>query len=208
MKNTCIVLLSFMLLSCGRKIDLKFPKEIDYFNESFVNFFPEKVPLSYSKLIVSQDITHSHPYVWLKFYEGKEEISKLTLELEKNAIATYVSEDTCILSIDKHLNSQNWFRFDKNSRTKTEKDFSFNPCSKSNFPVPNFFEEGWGSSDNGLIGLEGYILYVIDAKSGLFMDSTKLPNGRYTPEGWKHGYSKGVAINSKLGVVIYWADIW
>ena len=51
-------------------------------------------------------------------------------------------------------------------------------------------------------------MYVLESEKGIFMIPEKLPNGVYTPKGWEHGYSKGVAINNETGAVIYWADIW
>lgn len=30
----------------------------------------------------------------------------------------------------------------------------------------------------------------------------------YMPKGWKNGYSKGICVNKKERVVIYWLIIW
>jgi hypothetical protein len=206
MKKSCFVLFLFGLIACNRNIELEFPDEINYFDREFVSFFPKEIPESYSKIIVSKDRNYSHPFVWLKIRKSKEELSMLVSELKSTALDIYSTEDTCLLVIDKHLDRTNWFKIGKIE--KKNLDFVYNECCLDKLPVPNFYEDGWEETDKGLTGLVGYDMYVIDAQPGVFMDSTKLPNGKFTPQGWKHGFSKGVAINEEEGKIIYWADIW
>lgn len=87
-------------------------------------------------------------------------------------------------------------------------NYNYKPCHESKYPVPNFYLEDWSETTKNPTQLDNFKLFVLEAKSGVFMDSIKLPNGLYTPKGWKHGYSKGVALSPDTNEVIYWADIW
>jgi len=207
--NTLLILI--MLSGCVEKSKyrkLKFDDSVNYFEQKMLNHFPDSVPKDYYNVSISRDLKISHPYIWLKYFESTEKVEKLTNELEKKAVAIYNSEDSCLLVIDKHLDGKNDKWFDKKARNPQNTDYKVVPCSEGKLPVPNFYEEPWRESSGTMTGLKGYFMYVLEAKSGYFMDSIKLPNGLYTPEGWTHGYSKGVAINKNKGAIIYWADFW
>jgi hypothetical protein len=202
----CILLIQFCC-SSGDK-ELKFAEGIEYFEDDFTAHFPKRVPEIYSQLVVSQDLSGSHPHVWLLYYMEQSKLDSIQSVLEDQAVAIYNSNDSCLLVIDKHLNESNWIDYDKWARVPKKLDYGDRPCHKDKLPVPNFYSKTWRETDETLTGLENYKLYVLVAKSGVFMDSTKLPNGLYTPEGWEHGYSKGVAIDKQNSAIIYWADIW
>jgi len=128
--------------------------------------------------------------------------------VEQKAIGSYSSEDSCLVVVDKHLNEDNWFKIKKDVRNPKPISYEDKECHEGKLPVPNFYGEWWSETEETLTKLKGYQLYVLEAESGKFMDEEKLPNGMYTPKGWEHGYSKGVAINKETGTVIFWADIW
>ena len=56
-----------------------------------------------------------------------------------------------------------------------------------------------GLSDN-------FEIYVLDSKSGNYWEGLKPLD--YMPEGLENGFSKGICINKKIGVIIYWVIIW
>lgn len=200
------ILLVLVVCGCGKK-KLEF-KGLAYFPKDFTSHFPNEVPYSFSQHVVSQNLSNSHPYVWLKYNLGRNEMDSILTKLKDDAIAIYQSDDPCLLVIDKHLNKENWRNFDKTVRKPKVVAYNEKSCQQKKLPVPNFYEESWEEDEGNLTGIVGYEMFVLSAKSGVFMDSTKLPNGLYTPEGWKHGVSKGVAVNRGSETIIFWADIW
>ncbi len=207
-KRIAIIFILLLLSSCNfDEKQLNFPKEITYFEDDFVSHFPSKVPIEYSQLVVSQNLSNSHPYVWLKYYINQSHLDSTLIALEREAIEIYSSEDSCLLVIDRHLNESNWIDVDKMARMPKIIKIANDPCFIGKLPVPNFYKSTWRETETPT-GLTDYTLFILDAKSGIFMDKNKLPNGLYTPEDWEHGYTKGVALNKSSGAIIYWADIW
>lgn len=179
------------------------------FDSAFVSHFPRSIDKLPAKFQRSKDTRRSHPGLRLKYKKTLDEIKYLKAELDSISLAKYKSEDTCLLIIDSHLNEKNWLKYDKWLRIGPEVTGIDKDCNLGKLPVPKFWEEGWHENTSTQIGLNpGYTLYVLDSKSGVFMDESKLPNGKYTPFVWEHGYTRGVAINEKDNVVIYWFDIW
>ncbi|MGJ3234669.1 hypothetical protein [Marivirga sp.] len=202
-----LLVVFFQSCSFGEK-ELVFNKEIEYFDRDFISHFPKKVPIEYSQDVVSPNVRNSHPHVWLKFYIDETRLNKLKDSLNEVAIAKYRTDDSCLLVIDKHLTKTNWYKIVKTKRMPKKINYNYRPCHDNKYPVPNFYLSDWSETTKNPTQLDGYKLFLLDAKSGIHMDSTKLPNGLYTPKGWEHGYSKGIAINEKTNVVIFWADIW
>lgn len=211
MKNSfkLLSLVCLFLSSCQVKdIELVYPSEISFFNDGHIDHFPKKVPNAYYSVDVSQNLSNSHPHVWLNYIMEQTKFDSTKSALEKSALTIYYSEDSCLIVLDKHLNNDNWIDFDKDLRIPRKVNLPTKDCHLNKLPIPKFYDAEWRDTDNNDTGLLGYKLYVLEAKSGIFMDSTKLPNGIYTPEGWTHGYSKGVALNEENNEVIYWSDIW
>lgn len=209
MKLILFALMITFLLGCNSEFKkLRFEDGIEYFDPKLLVHFPEMIPIKYSQHVVSENISNSHPHVWLMYYSEKTKLDSLVAALDNVALVKYESDDSCLLVIDKHLNEKNWREYDKNRRVPKKMVYDDKLCHKDKLPVPNFYSETWRNSHRSSVGLEGFELYVLEAKSGIFMDSTRLPNGLYTPKGWTHGFSRGVALNKETNVVIYWADIW
>ncbi|MCH7403892.1 hypothetical protein ACFOUP_08785 [Belliella kenyensis] len=208
MKKIRYIIIVLILLSCSSERELNFEEEIDYFEEGFIDHFPKKIKFLGSLHSISQNISNSHPHVWLKFFPDKGKLDSVENAVKLKAIGKYFSEDTCLVVIDKHLNSKNWYKIDKTQRYPKKIEYGDHDCHKEKYPVPNFFDDWWMDTDQNMTKLKGYTMYVLEAKKGVYMNPKKLPNGLYTPSGWEHGISKGVAINKEKGAVIYWADIW
>lgn len=60
------------------------------------------------------------------------------------------------------------------------------------------------SNESGLS--DNFVIYVLDSEPGNYRK--ELEPLYYMPEEWKNGYSRGVCINKKIGVIIYWVIIW
>jgi hypothetical protein len=180
-----------------------------YFNESFIDHFPKEIESLPSVFELSRDIRRSHPSLKLKTFYDSPVISSIHEKIKQIAIAKYNSSDTCLLLIDKHLAENNWRKYDKTLRVGPEVENINLDCHRGKFPIPKFWRNRWRENNETQIGLNpGYTLYVLEAKAGTFMDESELPNGKYTPFGWEHGYTKGIAINEEENSVIYWFDIW
>ena len=205
-----LMLLSFLLTSpgCNRpKIQLNLEEEIEYFGEDFLKHFPREIYPQYS-FVFSQDIFDSHPHVWLKVRLSELEKDSLLNYLKENSIATYAAEDTCVLALDSHLNSDNRYESDKqNFRTRRLENKS-EACGVELLPIPKFYGIDLKEDPNSPSGLWGYNFYVLSAEKGEFYDRSILTNSAFAPDGWDHGISKGVALNESTNIAIYWSDVW
>ena len=75
-------------------------------------------------------------------------------------------------------------------------------------PIPNFksYEGDFGLNSKYLT--EKHTMYVLESKSGEFMDLEYLTSQENLPENWKNGFSRGIATNEKQNELIYWVCIW
>ncbi|PTB95559.1 hypothetical protein C9994_11115 [Marivirga lumbricoides] len=203
-------LLSLLIFGClGMKDELKFdPEIINYFDKSFIDHFPDEVPVAYHQASVSQNISNSHPHIRLKYYAQDVEFDSVKEYLVKNAVAIYNSDDTCLVVLDRHLNNDNWYKIDKTLRVPKKIPYPNKDCLDGKLPVPKLYDPNWGDTNTTSTGLKGYKLYLIEAKSGLHLEKEKLPNGLYTPAGWEHGISKGIALREDDNSIIYWSEVW
>lgn len=86
------------------------------------------------------------------------------------------------------------------------------------YPIPFFESKEFNSpedvvtkedmySKSNKSGLsDNFRIYVLGSESGNFREG--LEPLEYMPKEWKNGYSRGVCLNKKLGVIIYWVIIW
>jgi hypothetical protein len=83
-------------------------------------------------------------------------------------------------------------------------------CDSLTLPIPNFsiIENNKKPIKHGNRLSDDFTLYILDAKSGKYIDEEYLTQGDGLPENWKNGCSKGVAINEKENIIIYWLEIW
>lgn len=179
----------------------------DLFGVEFVDHFPKEVKYPY-QFTVSGDVIDTHPSVWLKSKLEGSHLDSLIGYLEKESLAIYDSEDSCLLVIDGHLRSSNWLEFDKRDFRERRTPNKSNECGKELLPIPNFFTKGWEENESSPTGLKGYKFFVLEAEKGKFVSEDLNTNGAFAPEGWDNGLSKGIAINESSRAIIYWADIW
>ena len=178
------------------------------FDSASVSHFPDRIQGVNPTFSTSQDTRYSHPGILLKVTCEAKYLDSVARVAKQRARAQYQASDTCLLIIDEHLTAENRLKFSKRSAV-IDTVLLERPCATENLPVPKFFGEFVFETTETRVGLDrGYILYVLDADRGIFRDSTSLPNGRYTPKGWEHGYSKGIAINAATQTAIFWYDVW
>ncbi len=76
------------------------------------------------------------------------------------------------------------------------------------YPLPDFsdvFDE-FGLSSKRLSGKEE--VFLIEYQSGEFLEPKHLVQGLSLPEAWKHGMSRGIALDSLSNRVVYWLVYW
>ncbi len=123
---------------------------------------------------------------------NKDTIEKIEQILIKNYAQTHFFENPCRLIIDP--------------------DTIHEQCDPLSSPFPNFpkiFERSvFSAPDSTRIDIAGYEIYVIDVQPGEFIEKQDLPEGYRLPIYWKHGYSKGIALNHEEVKILYWFQIW
>lgn len=179
-----------------RRID--FPKEtIDDFPDS-IKHLPVKMYTHLDPEFSSQSI------LFFEYF-----VSKHAQDVVQNSLAKYSASNDSLLVIENHRIGT----FTK--RYKSYRDFDI---SLGYYPIPFFKKEEYNHtedvvytedvySDSTVSGLsEDFIIYILNSKPGIYLENLKPLV--YMPNGWENGYSKGVCINIKKKVVIYWTLIW
>ena len=131
-------------------------------------------------------------------YNITERVDSIFSNYSKNSIRSCFHEDSCnlILPIVHYSNH-------------TIENPILEPCDFNYLPIPNFKRI---LSDIELDSLnylpDDFILYVLDAKPGMFLENGLLFKDKVMPVGWEHGYTKGVAISSIRNIAIFWLVLW
>lgn len=75
-------------------------------------------------------------------------------------------------------------------------------------PIPSFYsyEKDFGLNS---VRLENdFTIYILESKSGEYIDKEYLTKDNKFPPNWKNGFSRGLAINDTEKRVLYWLTIW
>ena len=209
-KSIFCLCLYLCLISCGKyenKATLKYQKELKLFPSYMVDFFPDTLSGIYSTL-ENIDTTSQCIYYMNYNFESKSTV-KLQNYLAKKSMQNYVSSDTSLVTIK----TESVIYWDDSKKIYYKKLFKNN---NNYYPIPFFEKEEFaGIGINGeniysnvnTSGLSnGFVIYILDSKPGLFWKGLK-PN-KYMPNEWENGYSKGVCINERENIIIYWVIIW
>jgi hypothetical protein len=206
-----VLIFLLTLFSCGQKRSL-FEWRLKEINESYkeelstmqlpgnmVNHFPENIERLPIKIYKSISESQSCMYFMLFEFNNDKNI-------QYNYIAKYQASNDSLLVIKRH--ARNTFI---SYKSYLRNDNSF-------YPIPFFEKDTYNNpedvvttedvySDSTTCGLsKDFAIYVIDFNPKFQKDEMRPLS--YMPEGWKNGYSKGICINEKKGVIIYWVLIW
>lgn len=184
------------------KIYVAYQQYKSFFDSSFIDHFPQKINGKQVTLIVDTNALSDHPR--LMVYTKIMELSLDTL-LER-VVASYQADDSCLLVVNRFTVRENWHLRSKHNYV--DKSLISKECYKDKYPIPNFWDSDYVTLDTETRLPKDFTIYVLEAKSGEFWDENHRTNGRYMPEEWKNGYSKGVAISEKRNTIIYWFIIW
>ncbi len=129
--------------------------------------------------------------------------------INNKSISKFKSSDTDIISVKRE--TVNYWNPEK---SRPYKDVVFS--DRFYYPIPYFEKhsslEYRGDindiySDTTVSGLSNdFMVYVFDYKPGIYWKGLSPLN--YMPTEFKNGYSKGIALNEKKKIVIYWFIIW
>ena len=177
-----------------------------YFKNNFLEHFPDSIKKLPTQLIVDTNAISDHPRIILYDWRNSDVIDSLTNIYSSQAIKVYDAEDTCLLVVNRFTNENNWHLRNKYKYVDNGK-ISRN-CYSDKLPIPNFWDSPYVAHDTEMRLPKDFKVYVLEAKSGKYWDDKHLTTGKYMPEGWKNGYSKGVAISKDKKVAVYWFIIW
>jgi len=211
MKTTLLFLLSTLLfVGCYHEGNIEYLADLRKVPKNFINHFPKKIADSMSvNLIMNKDTSSGCIYYMLFEYE-KNDIKKPFLDsINNRSISKFQSSDTNIISVKRE--TVTYWHPEKN---RTYKNLVFG--DKFYYPVPYFEKhsslEYRGNvndiySDTTTSGLsQDFMIYVFDYKPGIYWKGLRPLN--YMPTECKNGYSKGIALNEKKKIIIYWFIIW
>ncbi|RXQ87260.1 hypothetical protein EO244_16600 [Ancylomarina salipaludis] len=132
-----------------------------------------------------------------------EDLVKIEENIKDSVIATYKPNERCNLIVNL---------WESEKASEIFLDHYSKQCEDNFIPIPNFMNLLKGtrliySSEDGFLS-NNFDVNILGAEPGMFIDNNYLSNGVGLPENWRNGYSKGIAINKKANVVIYWLEIW
>lgn len=185
------------------------------FDRDFVSQFPNTITSSLNTMISAENTVRG--FIGIILYEYQMDIDSLKnieTEIKRKAIQQYNSSDKCLLVINR-FDTDESYKYPEN--IVLPDSISINKtCYKDLLPIPKFFrytneisnpikEDGVDNPESETMLPVGFNIYVLEAKSGNYFDKYDLIPNRQMPDGWKNGYSKGVAISQKHRCVIYWS---
>lgn len=219
-----IIVSMFLFVNCNIPIDKKKYLEervkdvnIEYeevlantkIPSSLMNHFPRRIESLPIKTKNSNSLLNKCIFNILYTYSiDNRRIDSLTQFLDKNSIVKYNATDTSFITIKRSIILDH---------EETKSDYK-NIDINNNYPVPFFESEDLNDpedvvstsdvySDTSKSGLsQDFTIYVLDSRPGAYWEGLKPLD--YMPEGLENGFSKGVCINEKKGVIIYWVIIW
>lgn len=162
------------------------------FHPSQTNHFPNSLDkFSYRKLHV--------------YYEGATNYNnKAGLILNSYSDSSYYNE------LKRNLILNNFPKYDISSENIVFIGDTVNDYSNvtAGIAVPSF--KGVGNKYgicNTKLNERGEV-YIIESKSGEFLDSLNLVRNLKLPTSWEHGYSRGIVLDSVEFNIVYWLVIW
>ncbi|MFO8055500.1 MAG: hypothetical protein R6U19_10110 [Bacteroidales bacterium] len=175
------------------------------FKEEFYSHFPRQVSGDYIFNIegVKATKTSNRCGASLLVNMQKEEITKLKERISDSILAEYKPSDRCLLTVNMLTNNIAGSIFIEHYNKL---------CTEEYIPVPDF-SSLFVNSKLSLYTEEGkltdnFTLYILKSEPGKFLDKKYLTEGIGLTEKWRNGYSRGIAINEKDNIVIYWLEIW
>jgi hypothetical protein len=218
MKNCYLIFIFLIICGCNEKknnspglcyANRDYRNELSEMPPFLVAHFPDEIDrLPISSLITTD--TTSRCICYMLFEYGKDKAFKLQKQIGEKHLAKYKSSDENLILIKSES-----IRSMSDDKTSYDNIYINN---KYYYPLP-FFRTYNNSqpgdsvktediySNNTKCGLSrDFLIYILDSKPGHYWKGLYPLN--YMPVDWKNGYSKGICINEKKGIIIYWGLIW
>ncbi|MCF8359789.1 MAG: hypothetical protein K9H26_13590 [Prolixibacteraceae bacterium] len=215
-KNIYILLSLLVLTACNIKIkrsdSLKssnkiYKQKIEAYENKFVDHFPVRLNTEDYTIIERSAKNFGETSLFLNLYNISE-IDSLILSFKAKNVIVYNAAQKPLLVVNQFTNEDNVLSILSQRKTDEMKYILDSINYHGLLPVPNFFYSRNSDKTTQCKLPKDFNLYVLEAQSGKFWDNDHLSNGKYMPNEWKNGYSKGVAISKKRNTVIYWFIIW
>lgn len=221
-KNICvfIILFSFLASSCqntdfNKKVSSDYEKMNSSFDGELVQHFPNEIPKGYiggylKEKSVLADFCFGPNELILIARSQKEEYISLNQQFRKLSKAIYNPEDSNLLLVFSYCDvlkvEENIYR---NQETTERKKLAKRNITTSNtLPVPIFEIDAYHNDKNSCGLSDDFKIFVLEAKSGKYLEEKYLQECECMPEKWKHGFSRGITANDKEHIIIYWLAVW
>lgn len=188
----------YFFVSCTVPSDheILYRKSLKVFDNEEIKHFPDRIKGQLKYII--KTLPFDTVEYFTKSLQVCFEVSSKELITEENKYkSSYLiakNSDSCNIVIAS--NKEVFDRIDNN-------------CSNNNPPIIDFSDYNNAFNNDSSIYLnDNYEIYVIEAKQGMFLDKEYLKKIAYLPSKWKHGCSRGIAINKIKKRIIYWTIIW
>lgn len=212
MRTVLLAIILIIQIGCDFKLNDDpnelYKESLSFFKDDFVSHFPDGNLENDLSFQFQTNTSKDFDCIYLQFSAVFEEkkVSQLLDSLAKVSLATYRSTDTCLLIVNRFHSKKNLVELLKVTEEDNKRiDWD---CLNNKLPLPNFYLSHYTSKGTEC-GLEDdFILYVLDARHGKFWDDKYLYGGKFMPNLWEHGYSKGIAISKMKKAIIFWFVIW
>lgn len=196
-----------VLVGCNNQS--RYDINLEKFPEKFVTHFPKTINYPYTSLITTDTTSRCIYYIR---YEIETDIeSKLKIILKDKEDIKYKANNSNLITI-KTSSDLYWESLPK----IYYKDISVD--GKIYYPIPYFsklddsglgmeFDKNQVFSEKTTSGLSSnFTIYILESHPGNFWKG--LYPLDYMPEGWKNGFSRGIAVSQKDNIIIYWFVAW
>ena len=196
-------LIILFVSSCHQehRMNNQFLEQISDFNNAIVKHFPSELKGMY-KIAIFNDTQNDVSFIMLLNQYDKQTYNRLKDSLIKQSKVKYNPKDSCLLVVNMYSNEKNYF----NSFKTKDKSYLKKECLKDKLPIPNFWAMGFDSKNITKLP-DDYNIYVFEASHDI-IDEKYLSKNVYMPDYWKHGYSRGIAMNDNTHEIIYWFVLW
>lgn len=188
-----------------KDLNKKYLNDIKFFGYKFVDHFPKKVTAETIAFTENLSPEMGNLELMMINRTDSNDLLKLATNLKNKSIATFNAYDSCLFIVNRFARIDNFYDL---KITDYESKIINNTCYSRLSPIPNFWHNNYTTDSTQCKLPTDFKIYVLDAKSGKYFDDKYLTDGRFMPEIWKNGYSKGIALSEKRNVIIYWLLIW
>jgi len=206
-----LILFIFFFKSCVYNSSAEVNKNLKiYKHETFglnlTDHFPNQMETKLGSLFRITNEEKNDIGLYLIELNASSKIIKEELKnIENNFIVKYsIEKDSCLLIVNKLETPET--KNEYKNVVITDDNLINKDCLIEKYPVPNFIEYQEYTKEN--FWDENFDIYVIDAKSGKYLDKYNLKPNPQMPDNWKNGFTRGIAINEEKKIVIYWTVVW